>query len=220
LNTQHDYVTLSVTFADKKRINLTTARYAEKCSAQVGYDPEAMKRTFNAFAKTRHHVTKGGKFETIGQWMDHMRAVAEGATDPTHLATLFEAEVPSAAEVSKSKAAEAAQYAANEKMLADLIAKREAEKKAVPTPTPAEVIVKSPTSFTQEQLQAAFDKVKNKKDWKARIDARIFKSEEVVVLAAIAHFTGTAGYTLAHPTNNDKLIVRAAGYRAGPCGDK
>jgi hypothetical protein len=75
-------------------------------------------------------------------------------------------------------------------------------------------------NFTPEQLQAAFDLVKNKKDWKARIDARINKSDAPLVLIAITHFTGTVGYTKPHPTNNDKLIVRAAGYRAGPCGDK
>jgi hypothetical protein len=77
LNTQHDYVTLSVTFDSGQRLNLTTARYSEKCSAKEGYDREAMKRTFNAFTNSRKLVTDGGPFKTIGEWMDHLRATAD-----------------------------------------------------------------------------------------------------------------------------------------------
>lgn len=76
--------------------------------------------------------------------------------------------------------------------------------------------------YSQEQLKEAFEKVQDKKDWKNPIKAFIDKTEDMVLIQqAVIHFTGTvADFTkINQGPNKGKVLVRAEGYRMGPCGD-
>lgn len=77
-------------------------------------------------------------------------------------------------------------------------------------------------AYTTTQLQEAFDKVKDKTDWKNEIKAVIEKTEDMVLIQeAIAYYTSTlADFTkLKKGPNAGKILVTAAGYRMGPAGD-
>jgi len=47
------------------------------------------------------------------------------------------------------------------------------------------------TGYTDEELHAAFDKVKNKRNWKERVDAVIDEKDLDVTTEAIIYFTGS-----------------------------
>lgn len=70
--------------------------------------------------------------------------------------------------------------------------------------------------YTGEELNAAFDMVKDAGHWKNPIDAVIPRDQQDVVDKAIAWFTGTEASFYGHD-DPEKLIVRAPGYFAGPC---
>jgi hypothetical protein len=69
--------------------------------------------------------------------------------------------------------------------------------------------------FTEGELEAAFERVRDRQDWRAPIDATITRAEKPAVEAAIQF------YTASRPTFfrvRGGYRVRAAGYRAGPAG--
>jgi hypothetical protein len=70
--------------------------------------------------------------------------------------------------------------------------------------------------MNQQDLEKAFDLVKDPKDWRNPIQACIEIDQKEAVEAAIIHFTATT------PTftrvNSSHLIVKADGYRNGPAG--
>lgn len=85
------------------------------------------------------------------------------------------------------------------------------------------------TRPTQEQLEQAFNRVRNQDDWRAPIDyTGEFGVQELhLTLDAIEYFTATKAevmdYTVASPydeVNGTKLRCRitAVGYRMGPAG--
>lgn len=75
--------------------------------------------------------------------------------------------------------------------------------------------------YPQAQLEAAFDLVKPAGHWKDRIDATVPHDAvraiggQVVVEAAIAHFTGTTVDLV--ESDGPELRFVAPGYWAGPC---
>jgi len=69
--------------------------------------------------------------------------------------------------------------------------------------------------YRLEELAAAFDRVRNARDWKAPIQAVIPAQERALVEKAVLWFTDTVPEFLAHPEASDRLVVRAAGYRLG-----
>lgn len=75
------------------------------------------------------------------------------------------------------------------------------------------------TGFRQEQLAAAFDRVRNPRDWKAPISAVIPAAERPLVEKAVFWFTDTVAEFSAASGNADELVVTAPGYRLGPAGD-
>ena len=74
------------------------------------------------------------------------------------------------------------------------------------------------TGYRLEQLAAAFDRVRNPRDWKAPIQAVIPVTERPVVEQAVRWFTDTAPEFAAAPGAMDLLVVKAPGYRLGPEG--
>lgn len=74
------------------------------------------------------------------------------------------------------------------------------------------------TGFRQEQLAAAFDRVKDTRDWRAPIRTVIPVGERAVVEQAVRWFTHTVPVFLPAPGREDHLLVRAPGYRLGPAG--
>jgi hypothetical protein len=71
------------------------------------------------------------------------------------------------------------------------------------------------TGYRQEQLAAAFDRIRNARDWKAPIRAVIPAAERPVVEQAVRWFTETAP-VFAPIQGGDRLEVTAPGYRLGP----
>jgi hypothetical protein len=68
--------------------------------------------------------------------------------------------------------------------------------------------------YTDAQLHAAFDQVKDKDNWKDRISAIIDAKDQDVVDAAICYFTG-GGADFWWPSKvKDRVRVRAPGYYA------
>jgi len=195
---QHDYMTVRAKFhyllADVK-LNLTLSRSGLKISA-AGVEAKELKAVMDAFDKAWSAKAFGdnGKF---------MAAVLEAAKAAATVADFLAALQAMAKLPAKAIVVEECD---------DLIAPMDLKLLEVAPPK----IVSVPR-LTQEELQAAFDLVKNKKDWKARIDRTIDVADLARVMEAIVHFTGTVPYEVAHPTNPKKVIVRAAGYRAGPC---
>lgn len=84
--------------------------------------------------------------------------------------------------------------------------------------------------FTQAQLEAAWSKVADPKDWKAPVKAIVVAEDLVVTLYAISHFTATEASVRPadgdHLREDGKIVgasiasfhVAAPGYRAGPAG--
>ena len=74
------------------------------------------------------------------------------------------------------------------------------------------------TGYRLDQLAAAFDRVRDPRDWKAPILAVIPAEERPLVEKAVRWFTETAPEFDPAPGATDYLVVRAAGYRLGPSG--
>ena len=72
--------------------------------------------------------------------------------------------------------------------------------------------------FRLDEVAAAFDRVRNHRDWKAPIRAVIHASDRDIVAAAISWFTGTTAQFHVHPQQPDRLLVEAPGQRLGPRG--
>ena len=75
------------------------------------------------------------------------------------------------------------------------------------------------TGFRLDQLAAAFDRVRNPRDWKAPIRAVIAAGERPVVEQAVLWFTETVPVFEPAPGEAERLMVTAPGYRLGPAGD-
>jgi len=71
------------------------------------------------------------------------------------------------------------------------------------------------TGYRLDQLAAAFDRVRNPRDWKAPIQAVIPAAERPVVEKAVSWFTGTEPAFAPAPGRADRLVVTAGGYRQG-----
>jgi hypothetical protein len=71
------------------------------------------------------------------------------------------------------------------------------------------------TGYRLEQLAAAFDRVRNMRDWEAPILAVIPSRERPVVEKAVLWFTNTAPVFVPVDGAPDELVVRAPGYRLG-----
>lgn len=74
------------------------------------------------------------------------------------------------------------------------------------------------TGFRLDQLAAAFDRVRDPRDWKAPIRAVIPEDQQLVVAHAVRWFTDTEPVFIAGPGDGEDLVVLAPGYRLGPTG--
>lgn len=70
----------------------------------------------------------------------------------------------------------------------------------------------------QEQMQAAFDLVKNDDDWRAMVRATIKIEDLQRVKRAVAYFTSTEVRIVACNNETHEVTIEADGYRAGPAG--
>ena len=77
---------------------------------------------------------------------------------------------------------------------------------------------KRSTGYPLEQLAAAFDRVRDPRDWKAPIRSVIPKGERHVVGKAVLWFTHTTPAFEAAPGEAERLVITAPGYRDGPAG--
>lgn len=75
------------------------------------------------------------------------------------------------------------------------------------------------TGFRLDQLAAAFDRVRNLRDWKAPIEAVIPVDDRRVVEQAIRWFTATEADFQPIGAAGDRLLVQAPGYRQGQAPD-
>jgi len=71
------------------------------------------------------------------------------------------------------------------------------------------------TGYRLEQLAAAFERVRNMRDWAAPILAVIPSTERPVVEKAVLWFTNTSPVFVPVDGTSDTLVVRAPGYRLG-----
>ena len=78
--------------------------------------------------------------------------------------------------------------------------------------------LKRSTGYRFEELAAAFDRVRDPRDWKAPIRSVIPAEERDVVEKAVRWFTGTTPAFEAAPGETDRLVVTAPGWREGPAG--
>lgn len=76
------------------------------------------------------------------------------------------------------------------------------------------------TGYRLDQLAAAFDRVRNARDWKAPIQAVIKADERPIVEKAVLWFTDTVPVFVQASGEADRLLVRAEGYRLGPAGER
>lgn len=70
--------------------------------------------------------------------------------------------------------------------------------------------------YTQEQLQTAFDLVKDAAHWKNPIETIIDRDQMDVVDKAVPWFTGTVA-SFEETDDRTKVRVTADGYYLGPC---
>lgn len=73
------------------------------------------------------------------------------------------------------------------------------------------------TGYRQDQLAAAFDRVRNERDWHGPISAVIRQEDRMLVEWAVYWFTGTTPTFMA-TGQPGQLAVSAPGYRQGPAG--
>lgn len=74
------------------------------------------------------------------------------------------------------------------------------------------------TGYRLDQLAAAFDRVRNPRDWKAPIRSVIPAGERHVVEKAVLWFHDTVPAFEPAPGKSDLLVVMAPGFRDGPSG--
>ena len=79
---------------------------------------------------------------------------------------------------------------------------------------------KRSTGYRLEQLAAAFDRVRDPRDWKAPIRSVIPPGERQIVEKAVLWFTDTVPAFEPAPGQTDLLVVMAPGYREGQAGDR
>lgn len=203
LNEQRDYITLRVGAPKGARINFTMSYSGQKCSG-AGFDNAFFKRAFKAFVDMEKRVLgKSEAFKNYGAMMRSLKALADAAATMEAFVAEMErliAEAPASTPKGVYDAPPA-----------DIVEKAKLIEE-VPPPAKGS----GPAPRTREELQAAFDLVKNQKDWKERIDRVIPRSMEPAVAEAISYFTGTTASFYEHK-DPSKLIVRAAGYYRGPC---
>ena len=72
-------------------------------------------------------------------------------------------------------------------------------------------------SFTQSQLEAAFDKVADPADWKSGIYEVVNRDAVEVTVCAIQHFTA-APVEVKDLKWADEFMISSPGYRMGPAG--
>jgi len=74
------------------------------------------------------------------------------------------------------------------------------------------------TKYTHEQLEAAFDVVKNQDDWRAAIDytGKITHEQAQLYCEAIRYYTATT--TLLQVLTTGEYRIKSVGYRMGPAG--
>jgi hypothetical protein len=77
--------------------------------------------------------------------------------------------------------------------------------------------LESGVAFSQAQLEAGFNAVCDKSDWKAPINAVVGESLVGLVYSAIMHFTATCPKVTRMENGNFSLT--SIGYRRGPAGD-
>jgi len=70
--------------------------------------------------------------------------------------------------------------------------------------------------YTEEEIEKAFDKVKNPEDWRTEIDAEVSADEVELVIVAIEYYTATEVGT--KKLDNGNVRVVSVGYRMGPAG--
>jgi|ERR1041384_62816 hypothetical protein len=79
---------------------------------------------------------------------------------------------------------------------------------------------KRSTGYRLEQLAAAFDRVRDPRDWKAPILSVIPTEERQIVEKAVLWFTDTVPAFEPAPGHADLLVVKAPGYREGAAGER
>ncbi len=72
--------------------------------------------------------------------------------------------------------------------------------------------------FTHQQLAVAFALVEDRFDWKAPINATVDADLLPTVMLAVEFFTATK-VEIRQLLPSGKVLIHAAGYRAGPAGD-
>ena len=102
------------------------------------------------------------------------------------------------------------EYDALEKMAADLV-----EKITKGTVNPPDEIVFQ--GYSRAQLDEAFKKVANPKDWRDEILAQVKAIDVEITVAAIRFFTATEPI-VTYPYPYTRYFVHSVGYRAGPAG--
>lgn len=80
--------------------------------------------------------------------------------------------------------------------------------------------------YTDKELEAAWDEVKNQKDWKEAVDKEVCdKTDEELtcIMYAVGLYTSTQAVLTELPVfgggHSRQTRVRATGYRKGPAGD-
>ncbi len=73
------------------------------------------------------------------------------------------------------------------------------------------------TKYSEAHLKQAFDIVKDKDDWKAKIICWIRKRDHELVKEAIKFYTATSMWITGSTKSYER--IESIGYRRGPCGD-
>lgn len=74
---------------------------------------------------------------------------------------------------------------------------------------------KGVTGFRLDQLAAAFDRVRDDRDWQRPIHAVIPVEDRLLVEEAVLWFTSTRPVFVEVPGVADRLVVTSEGYRSG-----
>jgi hypothetical protein len=74
------------------------------------------------------------------------------------------------------------------------------------------------TGFRLDQLAAAFDRVRDPRDWKAPVRGEIPAAAQAITEQAVRWFTDTAPAFEASPEHPGRLTITAPGYRLGLAG--
>lgn len=191
LTVNHDYLTLRVNLATNSRVNMTINRWGVKLTATLDLQHVA-EEMLDLFDKSyKRCVSKTGGGMVVGDFMALLQEKLDSAASASEVISVLKSLTTNSKSVT------------------------EAAPKAAPKAVEVDNLIAAPSkagAFSQEELQAAFDTVKNKKNWKTRIDRTINAADAELIISAIIHFHGSVPYTLPHPSNPQKLIVRGSGY--------